>query len=1219
MVVLAFLSLGAASAQTTLFFDDFENGANDATSDDTTGGYSQTPDVDAGDSDGNTSGDYNPELWVFANQGFGSDRQGLVDESHGDFTDPVGEQAYAFRYTNSGLTTAAGVIGPALAGVTYTVTFDVVEDGHNNATPYDVGLVTFNGGARNDMRPLGKNTTKVLATASGNAPAGGAYAPVSFSYTVDPIADASIIGHDLAIQLDGATTSAIIDNVEVEADYSALAYWDTNGTTTGSGGATPSGTWDAATANWNPQPDGTDTTAPWIPGLTSVFAAGSDATGTYSVTVDGTQNIDGLFVEEGSVSLVDGTSGGLNMTASSTLFVAPGGNLTVEVPFTDATGTELLTRGGDGMLTLDADNSGATGGMELSGGVTQFESAASINGTTENLTVNPGGIMAFGASFGAGNIPTALADRVVTTSGGVIAVDGYDATDFDFSTGTGADLTNAYLGAIANTTYTGLFTPNGTTYRLGGAGGKLTLTDTNGMDEASPDLDIVGEVEISGNITAVTGTMTKQNSGTLTLSGANSYSANTTASGGVLRLAGSNSAATDTTVNAATLQLASASNGGLASGGLTLNNNSARLEAVDDDRTISNDVLLNSSPKIIGTQSLTIDGELTSNNNRTLYNNIDAAGKELELAGQVNLSNNDSSRTLTLRSDINSANIRFNVTGNIVDGGLGACDVTLRSAFRDNEPFYFSGTNTYTGKTEIENGTLFIQGIQALSPDTHVRLNHTSGNNGKIWLLDDTAGTINLPNTFEIYTNNATGNHTIFVGNNNTANGGTSSGTTTGTTVVISELNSVFLKGDTQYQEVNILGANDYSLQIDAVELNNLTSRNAGDTTESRLNPTSANVSIGDITMAAGNMGAGADGVPLLVLKGTSTGNEVTGVISDASDALTTGQPLPLSKEESGTWTLSGANTYTGTTTVENGTLLVNGSLDPASAVAVDGGILGGSGTVGGTVTVASGAGMAPGASAGTLSIGGGLDISGLAGADAGSLDFELDTIGASDQIAVTGSLTIGTDLLGLADFTFTDLGGLQNGTYTLISSGGLSGSLDPADVDGTLGLATIQLQTSGDDIVLAVSGLAGGSLFETWVGGSGVGLGFDEDKNGDGIDNGMAFLLGAADPDADATGLLPAVSESGGDLILEFDCLAIADRGSAELRVEHSSDLGVGDPWEATVDEVPDSDDAVADNGVTFVVDEVVVDPLHRVTATIDSAEAGGSGRLFGRLEATE
>jgi hypothetical protein len=52
-----------------------------------------------------------------------------------------------------------------------------------------------------------------------------------------------------------------------------------------------------------------------------------------------------------------------------------------------------------------------------------------------------------------------------------------------------------------------------------------------------------------------------------------------------------------------------------------------------------------------------------------------------------------------------------------------------------------------------------------------------------------------------------------------------------------------------------------------------------------------------------------------------------------------------------------------------------------------------------------------------------------------------------------------------------------------------------------------------------------------------------------------------------------------------------------------------------ATVDQVPDSTDALPDNGVTFVV--TPGSPTNSVVATISPTEAAG-GKLFGRLHAT-
>ncbi len=129
---------------------------------------------------------------------------------------------------------------------------------------------------------------------------------------------------------------------------------------------------------------------------------------------------------------------------------------------------------------------------------------------------------------------------------------------------------------------------------------------------------------------------------------------------------------------------------------------------------------------------------------------------------------------------------------------------------------------------------------------------------------------------------------------------------------------------------------------------------------------------------------------------------------------------------------------------------------------------------------------------------------------------------------------------------------------------------------------------------------------YATWSGGAA----FDADANNDGVDNGMAWLLGALDKDANAAGLLPAVSHNAGDLVLTFTCLKVAGRGGAVLSVQHSSDLGVTDAWTAAV--VPDVDSTV--NGVVF--DTTDNGAYIHVVATIPAGEAA-AGKLFGRLDA--
>jgi autotransporter-associated beta strand protein len=515
-----------------------------------------------------------------------------------------------------------------------------------------------------------------------------------------------------------------------------------------------------------------------------------------------------------------------------------------------------------------------------------------------------------------------------------------------------------------------------------------------------------------------------------------------------------------------------------------------------------------------------------------------------------------------------------------------------------------------------------------------------------------------------------------------------------------------------------------------------------------------------DLSTVFETTSGGYSGLTALTLNpGTGATPSYSGIINDGAVGMT------LTKTGDGTQLLSGANTYTGTTTVSAGTLLVNspGSL-AGGAVAVNGtSTLGGNGTIGGTVTVAAAANLAPGASVGTLSIGGGLNISALAGG-AGKLFYELGSIAASDKIAVSGTLDIGGGLLGFSDFDFSNVGGLQTGTYTLITSGTLTGTLDAANLVGTIGTSEATLQINGNNIELAVAGppptttlvidlgagtqipggafgtfgalnlpipplptgsilrslevnavlqitdndnfasdlavlfdptpgtpggdfsvimtngaikfgapvqlgwpaaanfgpptpvvdtkeaddwaaagtidlattgiflgntydddtnesveggtwsgtitltydmVGAGTPYENWAGGA---L-FDGDENGDGVSNGLAFLLGAAGPNVNALGLLPTVTKSAGGLVLTFDMLDAASRGSATLSIEHSSDLGIVDAWEAAL--VPDTDQTVND-----VVFDIEGSGTLDVEATIPSSKAA-AGKLFGRLKA--
>src|SRR6478672_13844061 len=85
-------------------------------------------------------------------------------------------------------------------------------------------------------------------------------------------------------------------------------YWDVDVTPRpGAGSATPSGTWNAAAANWNTDSTGALLPTTWTAGNIADFAAGTNATGAYTVTVTGTQSLSGLTIEEGTITQNNGT------------------------------------------------------------------------------------------------------------------------------------------------------------------------------------------------------------------------------------------------------------------------------------------------------------------------------------------------------------------------------------------------------------------------------------------------------------------------------------------------------------------------------------------------------------------------------------------------------------------------------------------------------------------------------------------------------------------------------------------------------------------------------------------------------------------------------------------------------------------------------------------------------------------------------------------------
>jgi hypothetical protein len=116
-----------------------------------------------------------------------------------------------------------------------------------------------------------------------------------------------------------------------------------------------------------------------------------------------------------------------------------------------------------------------------------------------------------------------------------------------------------------------------------------------------------------------------------------------------------------------------------------------------------------------------------------------------------------------------------------------------------------------------------------------------------------------------------------------------------------------------------------------------------------------------------------------------------------------------------------------------------------------------------GNVTINSGGTLSPGNSAGIFNTGN------LTLASGAKLAYDLDTPSTSDKVIAAETLTLNGQQF--SDFAFTNLGGLQTGTYVLIDANTLSGALG-ANLSGNLGgglTGTLAFDNPNQNLVLNV------------------------------------------------------------------------------------------------------------------------------------------------------
>lgn len=240
---------------------------------------------------------------------------------------------------------------------------------------------------------------------------------------------------------------------------------------------------------------------------------------------------------------------------------------------------------------------------------------------------------------------------------------------------------------------------------------------------------------------------------------------------------------------------------------------------------------------------------------------------------------------------------------------------------------------------------------------------------------------------------------------------------------------------------------------------------------------TSSGVSIGDGSILIMN----ADGASIQAPSGSGTivatqNFTVNGASASTFSGNITGDVgVTISKTGSGKLTLTGAPEFEGTIAVSGGELaLIGGTL--TATVNATAGVVSGTGIFG-DLLLSDSATCKPGASIGTLTVAGNYTLNSGA-----TLEIEIDGVGASDLVDISGSATIGSDttltIVPIAPGPYTD-----GTTYTFLSAdGGISGRFSTITLTDDTYFDEYYTVVNGNDYNLVLGMQNGGPAVQTQI-----------------------------------------------------------------------------------------------------------------------------------------
>ncbi|KTX46992.1 ShdA, partial [Salmonella enterica subsp. enterica serovar Kentucky] len=550
------------------------------------------------------------------------------------------------------------------------------------------------------------------------------------------------------------------------------------------------------------------------------------------------------------------------------------------------------------------------------------------------------------------------------------------------------------------------------------AHGTFNLTNADGSFAVNTVLENVDATLDPASATGWDGTsLIKQGAGTLILNAENTYTGGTTISGGTLVATNVDALGSGDVTDDATLELNTGGTFDNAIGGsgnvvksgadtLTLSGSNSYTGGT----TISGGTLVASNVEALGTGDVTNNATLELNTGGDFINNIGGTGR-VEKSGDDTLtlsgSNTYTGGTLINGGTLVASNVEALGTGDVTDNATLALNTggTFDNAISGSgqvvksgdETLTLSGTNSYTGGTTISGGTLVATNVEALG----------SGD-----VTDDATLELNTGGTFD----NA-----------------------------ISGSGQVVKSGD---KMLTLSGANSYS----------------------------GGTLISDGTLVASNVEAlGTGDVTNNATLALNTGGDFTNNISGSGQVVKSGDD---------TLTLSGANSYTGGTTISGGTLVATnvdalgtGDVTNSSTLELN---------TGGTFDNAiSGSGQVVKSGDETLTLSGSNTYTGGTLISGGTLvATNVDALGTGD---VTDNATLELNTGGTFDNVISGSGQVvKSGDDTLTLSGANSYTGGTLISGGTLVATSVEALGSGDVTDNAVLELNTGGTFDNAISGSG-------------------------------------------------------------------------------------------------------------------------------------